>query len=83
MTALQAASTAHPAGIQTKTRLLDWFEPIHDPGGVISRTVLRLDQLAARRGVRLYPQTDLYSLRTVADAHRHLGTVLSPNADPA
>lgn len=81
MTAL-ATRAPLAATIQTETRLLDWFDPIHDPGGVISRTVLKLDQLAARRGVRLYPQTDPHGLKAVAQAYRHLGTVLSPNADP-
>lgn len=70
------------SAIQTTTRLLDWFDPIHDPSGIISRTVLKLDQLAAKRGVRLYPQTDNRALKTVTEAYRHLGTVLSPNADP-
>ncbi len=61
--------------------MLDWFEPIHDPGGVVSRTVLRLDQLAARRGVRLYPQTDFHGLKDVAAANRQHGSVLAPNVD--
>ena len=81
MTALPAATPAL-ARPQTQTRLLDWFEPIHDPGGVISRAVLRLDQLAARRGVHLYPQADFRALKAVADANRHQGSVLAANVDP-
>jgi hypothetical protein len=81
MTALRSAS-ASLAVPQTETRLLDWFEPIHDPDGVVSRTVLRLDQLAARRGVRLYPQGDFRALKAVAEANRHQGSVLAPNVDP-
>ena len=68
---------------QLTTRLPDWFEAIHDPGGVLARNVLRLDQLAAKRGVRLYPQTDFRALKTVADEHRSEGTVLMPHVDPA
>jgi hypothetical protein len=82
MTAL-ATRMPRAAGVQTETRLLDWFDPIHDPGGVISRAVLRLDQLAARRGIHLYPQTDFHALKAVADANRHQGSVLAANVDPA
>jgi hypothetical protein len=82
MTALRRLDETAGTQPQTTTRLLDWFEPIHDPDGLISRTVLRLDQLAARRGVRLYPQTDFHGLKAVAEANRHHGTVLAPNVDP-
>ncbi len=67
---------------QLTTRLPDWFEAIYDPGGVIARNVLRMDQLAAKRGVRLYPQTDFSALKTVVEEKRHLGTVLMPHLDP-
>jgi hypothetical protein len=82
MTALRRAESETSVQPQTETRLLDWFDPIHDPGGVISRTVLRLDQLAAKRGVRLYPQTDFRALKTIVEAHRAQGTVLMPHVDP-
>ncbi len=82
MTALRRADTTTTVQPQTETRLLDWFDPIHDPGGVISRTVLRLDQLAAKRGVRLYPQTDFRALKTIVEPRRHLGTVMQPYVDP-
>lgn len=84
--------TAHPIpplvsdlseGVQTRTRLLDWFEADYDVDGAISRLVLRLDQLAARRGIRLYPQTDFWGLKRVVDANRPLGANLSPNVDAA
>jgi hypothetical protein len=68
---------------QVETRLLDWFEAGHDPGGMISRMVLRLDQLAAKRGVRLYPQTDFWALKSIVEENRALGTVMMPNVDPA
>lgn len=83
MTALRKAESETSVQPQTETRLLDWFNPIHDPGGVISRTVLRLDQLAAKRGVRLYPQTDFRALKTIVEAHRAEGTVMMPHVDPA
>jgi hypothetical protein len=82
MTALRRAESAEAVQPQTETRLLDWFDPIHDPGGVISRAVLRLDQLAAKRGVRLYPQTDFRALKAIVEAHRAEGTVLMPHVDP-
>ncbi len=83
MTALRKAETETSVQPQTETRLLDWFDPIHDPGGIISRTVLRLDQLAAKRGVRLYPQTDFRALKTIVEPRRPLGTVMMPFADTA
>ena len=83
MTALRWTETAPAVQPQTETRLLDWFEPLHDPDGLISRTVLRLDQLAAKRGVRLYPQIDLRTLRTIVEPRRHLGTVMMPYVDVA
>ncbi len=83
MTALRRADTTTTVQPQTETRLLDWFDPIHDPGGVISRTVLRLDQLAAKRGVRLYPQTDFGALKTIVEPRRPLGTVMMPYVDTA
>jgi hypothetical protein len=67
---------------QLTTRLPDWFEAIYDPDGVIARHLLRLDQLAAKRGVRLYPQTDFRALKAVVEARRNLGTVLMPHVDP-
>ncbi len=82
MTALRRAEAATSVQPQTEIRLLDWFDPIHDPGGVISRTVLRLDQLAAKRGVRLYPQTDFRTLTTIVEAHRSQGTVQMPHVHP-
>jgi len=84
MTALRRSDdVAYDVQPQTTTRLLDWFEPIHDPGGILSRLVLRLDQLAVKRGVRLYPQTDFLALKAVVEANRHHGTVLFQNMDPA
>lgn len=68
-------------GIQTAVNLLDWFEADYDVGGVISRMVLRLDQLAARRGIRFYPQTDCLALRRLVDANLGQGAVMSPNMD--
>ncbi len=82
MTALRWAQSAIQVRPQTETRLLDWFEPLHDPGGFISRTVLRLDQLAAQRGVRLYPQGDFRALTTIVEAHRSQGTVQMPHVNP-
>lgn len=82
MTALRRADEGLDFQPQTTTRLLDWFEPIHDPGGVLSRMVLRLDQLAAKRGVRLYPQTDFQALKAVVEPNRHLGAVLYQCMDP-
>lgn len=81
MTALRRPEPNLAVQPQTETRLLDWFEPIHDPSGIISRTVLRLDQLAAKRGVRLYPQSDFRSLTTIVEAHRSQGTVQMPHVD--
>lgn len=77
-----ARKTARVAAPQVETRLPDWFEAIHDPGGVIARNVLRLDQLAAKRGVRLYPQTDFHTLKAIVETHRSQGTVLMPHVDP-
>lgn len=82
MTALLRAESAPAVQPQTEIRLLDWFEPIHDPNGSISRTVLKLDQLAAKRGVRLYPQSDFRALKAVVEANLSLGSVLAPNVDP-
>jgi hypothetical protein len=81
MTALRRIDDAFDVQPQTTTRLLDWLEPIHDPGGVISRAVLRLDQLAAKRGVRLYPQTDFRALKAVVEGNRAQGTKLMPHVD--
>jgi hypothetical protein len=82
MTALRRVVDAPDVLPQTEVRLLDWFEPIHDPGGIVSRMVLRLDQLWAKRGVFLYPQTDFRALKTVVEAHRGQGTIMMPHVDP-
>jgi len=85
MTALRKSpqTPASKYGVQTEIRLLDWFETDNDPGGVIARMVLALDQLAARRGVRLYPQTSYEALRATVDDFRGQGANLSPNMDVA
>lgn len=66
---------------QLTTRLPDWFEAIYDPDGVIARNFLRLDQLAAKRGIRFYPQNDFRVLKAIVEERRHLGTVLMPFVD--
>lgn len=81
MTTLSAAIPATRP--QLSTRLPDWFEAVHDPDGVIARNVLRLDQLAAKRGVRLYPQTDFDVLKAIVEERRSQGTILMPLVDPA
>jgi hypothetical protein len=82
MTAQRSNMLSVDVSPQLEVRLPDWFEAGHDPGGVISRMVIRLDQLALRRGSRWYPQTDFWALKEVQTANRAHGTITQPHIDP-